>query len=253
VTRALRSELAKLTTVRLPAGLLGAAVLVTAAIAALRGSQAGGEGHMAIPPVATVDGLTALAASTDMALLLALVLGVVVAAGERRHGTATTTFLAIPRRPRVVAAKAAVAAAAGAAIGLAGAAVSTGVALGFVAADGAGSALAGATMARFAAGAALGGALLAAAGVGVGSLVREQLDAVMATLVWALVAERLLGGLFEPLAPYLPYTAATTLAGTPLTGSAAPLPFPAAALLVTAAVATALAAGGSRTSHRDVD
>ncbi|HKH04789.1 MAG TPA: hypothetical protein VKA65_06490 [Acidimicrobiales bacterium] len=252
MTRTVRAELLKLATIRLPLGLLTAAALLTATIATLRGSQAGGEGHMAIPPVATTDGLTALVASTDMALVLALVLGVVVAAGERQHGTATTTFLATPGRPRVVAAKALVAALAGAAVGLAGAVVSTAIALGFVAADGGDPAIGGDTMARYAAGATLGAALVAAAGVGIGALVREQLDAVMGALVWALIAERLLGGLFEAIAPYLPYTAATTLGGTPLTGTADPLAFALAAILVLLVAAALIAAGAWRTDRSDV-
>ncbi|HEX8802843.1 MAG TPA: hypothetical protein VF743_01580, partial [Acidimicrobiales bacterium] len=109
MSRALRAETLKLVTVRLPAGLVAAAVLLTAAITSLRAAQAGGSGHMAGPPLGTAAGLTAVVASTDMALLLVVVLGVVASAGEAHHGTATATYLATPDRVRVLLAKALVA------------------------------------------------------------------------------------------------------------------------------------------------
>lgn len=57
-------------------------------------------------------------------------------------------------------------------------------------------------------------ALLAAIGVALGSLVRSQLAAVIGVFVWALVIESIVGGLFNAAQPYLPYTAATALAGS---------------------------------------
>ena len=81
--------------------------------------------------------------------------------------------------------------------------------------------------------------------------------------VWGLVVESLIGGLFTAVRPYLPYTAATTLAGIKLGGAAfgpahglagvaGPLPFAAAAALV-AAIAVTLAALAARTTlTRDI-
>jgi hypothetical protein len=81
--------------------------------------------------------------------------------------------------------------------------------------------------------------------------------------VWALVVESLIGGLFTTIRPYLPYTAATTLAGIKLGGAAfgpahglagvaGPLPF-AAAVAVVAAIVVAVAAIAARTTlTRDI-
>src|SRR5437660_12073766 len=66
---------------------------------------------------------------------------------------------------------------------------------------------------RFAAGAAAGAALLAAAGTAVGSLVRQQLIAVVGVFAWGFVIESILAGLFPAEARYLPYSAAIDMAG----------------------------------------
>jgi ABC-2 type transport system permease protein len=106
-------------------------------------------------------------------------------------------------------------------------------------------------------------ALLAAIGVALGSLIRSQLAVVIGVFVWTIVIESLLGALFNAVQPYLPYTAATTLAGTQLGGAAfgpahdasttaTALPFAAAvALLAALAIAAALIADRT-TVARDV-
>ena len=105
----------------------------------------------------------------------------------------------------------------------------------------------------------MGAALLAALGVAVGSLVRSQLATVIGIFVWAIIIESVIGGLYTSVRPYLPYTAATTLAGAKLGGAAfgpahglnggGPLPFAAAAALI-AVIATATALIASRTTLR---
>ena len=75
--------------------------------------------------------------------------------------------------------------------------------------------------------------------MGVGSLIRSQLAAIITVFAWGIVAEQVIGGLFSSIRPYLPFTAATTMAGSGL-GGPNPLPFAAAAALV-AAVAALLA------------
>jgi hypothetical protein len=62
----------------------------------------------------------------------------------------------------------------------------------------------------------VGAALLAALGVGLGSLVRSQLAGVVGVFLWALIVESVIGAIFTSARPYLPYTAATTLAGVQL-------------------------------------
>ena len=96
------------------------------------------------------------------------------------------------------------------------------------------------TLTRFGACATLAGGL-AALGTAVGSLVRSQLPAVVGVLVWSLLVESVLSGVFGSASPYLPFTAASTLGGSRLGGgdigfysssSVQPLNFAAATALV---------------------
>jgi hypothetical protein len=64
---------------------------------------------------------------------------------------------------------------------------------------------------------------------------------------WGFVIEQLIGGLFDSAQPYLPYTAAATMAGATLGGGIDPLPLAAAAALV-AGVAALLSAVAARTT-----
>jgi ABC-2 type transport system permease protein len=253
--RLIRIELLKLRTTRLSYGLLGLAAGLTALDAVLRNARAG-SGKLA--PLSTGAGLTNVLTVTGFALLVAAILGVTISSGEFRHQTATLTYTEVPNRVRVLLAKAFAAVMVGLVFGAVGTAIATGIALAFVAAHGYPIALAGGTMARFAGGAALGGALLAAVGVGLGSLVRGQLGAVIGLFAWAFFLEPIVGGLFNDIGPYLPFTATTTIAGSRLGGggfgyagssTASALPLIGAVALVTG-VAVVLALTAARTTVR---
>jgi len=245
--RQIRTELLKLRTIRLPLGLLATAAGLTALVTILGAANAGGTGHMAPPPLDTTAGVMNLLSRTGFAMLLAAVFGVTVSSGEFRHGTATATYLATPNRIRVLVAKAVVAAGVGLLFGLVASALTTGITLAFVAAKGYSVTVSGATIARFAAGAILGSGLLAAVGVGVGSLIRSQLAAIVAVFLWASVVEQVIGGLFNSTQAYLPFTAAGTMAGSALGGGTSALPFAAAAALV-AGVAVIVSGVAARTT-----
>ncbi len=258
--RLIRVELLKLRTTRLTYGLLATAVGLTAIFAVIEAARAGTENG--IGPLSTASGLNAVITAGVWALVLATVMGVTISSGEFRHSTATLTYLATPQRGRVLTAKAIAGAAAGAVFGLAGYVVALGVGLSFVAARGDHLAIGDATLVRYAFGHILGTALLAAVGVGLGALIRSQLAAVIGVFAWTIVIESILGGLFPTVRPYLPYTAASTLSGTPLGGAAfgpahnlaggSPLPFAAAtALLAVLALAASLTAART-TVARDV-
>jgi ABC-2 type transport system permease protein len=251
MVRLIRAEFLKLRTIRLPFFLLGGAALLTAFMAALKAFRAGGVGHMAIPPLDTVAGQTAVLASTDFALLLALVFGAIVATSEFRHGTATATYLATPRRNRVLAAKAVAAGGFGLLFGLVGGVVSTAIGLGFVGAEGLDFAVSAGTIAGYVGGAALGSAILAVAGVGLGSLIRDQVAATIVAFAWGFVIERLLALLVTSWAPYLPFTAAASLAGVTVR-DASMLAFGWSVLLVFAVGAVLLAVAARATVPRDV-
>jgi ABC-2 type transport system permease protein len=243
--RATRAELLKLRTTRMPWGLLTFSIAVTVLHTLLFDSNAGGTGHTAIASLATHAGQRQAISIPAEVLLLATVLGVIIASGEYRLRTATNTYLATPNRAQVLAAKVLAAAALGSLFGLAGAAVTTGIGLSYTTANGHHIVLSTATILRYAAGATFGAALLAAAGVGLGSLIRSQTAAITAVFVWGFVVEQTIEGASATAQHYLPYTAAASLAGTNL-GSGTPLPFVAAAALV-AAVAALISLTAART------
>jgi ABC-2 type transport system permease protein len=258
MTRLIRTELLKLKTMRLTYGLLAVAAALTALFSFLENNRAGTSGT-GVPPISTADGLRTVTTVTGFAMLISAVLGSIVANGEFRHSTATFTYLATPRRARVLAAKAMAAVGVGALFGLVAGIIATGVGLISVAVHGDHVALSSGSLIGHVAGAVVGAALLAALGVAVGSLVRSQLATVIGVFVWAIIIESVIGGLYTSVRPYLPYTAATTMAGSKL-GNAAfgpahglhgggPLPFVGvAALIAVLAIAAALIA--SRTTLR---
>ena len=253
----LRVELMKLRATGLTYGLLATAVGLSALLAVLAAAQAGSN----VAPLSTASGLGTVTTTTGLALLLAAILGVTVASGEFRHQTATLTYLSFPDRNQVLTAKAMAAAAAGAVYGFAAGVAATVVGLIAVAIKGDSVALSAGTLLAHMGGAALGAALLAAAGVGVGSLVRGELGAVIGTIAWVVVIELIIGGLFRSIQPYLPYTAATTLAGIKLGQSLLvvrvaagpqPLPFAAATGLLLAVAAVVAFAAALATVPRDI-
>ena len=242
MTLLIRAELLKLRTVRVTYGLILTVAALTALFAVIESSAAGkSSGTYAVASLATAAGQRTVTTLTSWSMILAAVLGILVASGEFRHSSATLTYLATPDRTRVLLAKRPAAALIGALFGLVAAAISTGLGLAFIAGRGDAIALGASTMLGHAAGAMLGTALLAMIGVGLGSLIRSELVGIIsggqiirfgiatficrswvlsAIFVWALVIESLIGGLFTSIRPYLPYTAATTLAGIKLGGAA---------------------------------
>jgi ABC-2 type transport system permease protein len=185
-------------------------------------------------------------------MILAMALGAAATAGEFRHGTATVTYLAVPARARVLAAKCCAALPAGALFGAAAPAANTAVGLAFAAAHGYHLAVPAVTIIRYAAGDAAGCTLLAALGAAAGTLIRSQVAAVITVFAWAFLIEGALGALSGSIVPYLPFQAAASLAGATLPGGATPLPFTAAAA-VTAGAAFLLAAAAARvTLPRDI-
>lgn len=250
MVRLIRSEILKLVTVRLPAILLGATAALTVLIAVLIASRAGG-GRMAPAPLDTADGLTQVITVTNFGLILAMVLGAIVSSGEFRT-TATATYLATSRRWKVLVAKLFAASLAGLVFGAVAAGAATATGLIWVSAKGYDTSLSAGTMLEYAAGAAVGAALLAALGVGVGTLIRNTVVASVGILVWALVIEHIGGGLFSSVAPYLPFTAASTLAGQALEGEAVALSSGAAATLLVAVAALVAVVGARTVLRRDI-
>jgi hypothetical protein len=107
-------------------------------------------------PLNTGAGLTDVLSSTGLGILMAVVLGITISAGESRRATATATYLANSARTAVLIAKTVTAVLADLLFGLVTSSVAAVIGLAFVAAKGYHLALGGITIARFAAATALG-------------------------------------------------------------------------------------------------
>ena len=132
----------------------------------------------------------------SIAAVFTLILGILIVTWEYRHGTITPTFLATPRRERVIGAKLAASLFAGAVLTAAAIAVGLFMATFWISLelDGEHWELIGRTV--------LGAALWGVLGAGLGALMQSQVGAIVTSFVWFLVAEPLLGVTIEALTDY---------------------------------------------------
>jgi hypothetical protein len=238
MTRLVRAELTKLRTTRLVYGL--AAAMAAFAVLTVVANATDRQGA---PPL-SADSLPMLVGGPVTLLSgAALLLGILGMAGEFRHQTVTQTFLVTPDRGRVVAAKLVAYPLAGIALALGILAFTVAVAAGWLAAKGVTPSLLDARLGRVLLGAVLAAGLCGLVGVGVAALVRNQVAALVGTLVWVLVVEGLLLSLLNApsLGKWLPSAAAAALTN-PGGGQLSRL----AGTLLLAGYALALALAGTR-------
>ena len=236
----LRNEWLKIATMRSPWLLLGVAqLLVLLGVGGLVLNR-----DLSNPGVAT-----GAIGHAGLVSLLALMLGITAVAGEYRHRTITDTYLATPRRSRVVLAKLAVYTLVG--IGFGVVSVATAVvagAIGFALRD-ASLDLGSAAVWRTVVGCVLWNGAFAAIGVGVGALVRNLVGAVAAALAWLALVEGLVGQLVLDVRQWLPFAAGSALADLPTADDA---PSQTVAGLVLAAYAALFSLLALSSVRRDV-
>jgi ABC-2 type transport system permease protein len=204
----LSSEALKAATMPATYGLLAAILVMTGLNTALPLSDP----HANLAVAHTVR--HALSAGRDFTVLF-VALGAVGAAGEFRHATAIPTFLATPRRSRLVTAKIAVYLALGLLAAVAAAALQLAIVLPWAAANHHAMGPVDPAVLDPILAAALAGACYAALGVAIGLLVRNQLVALMVAFGWFTVAEAAMAILVPGLSRFLPGGA---LSGVDTTG-----------------------------------
>ena len=206
--RLVRAEWGKLFTTRVWIGmLLGSVALVGGLTALLTGlaGQTGRNGQQGLPPVADPRFQQVALSQIGDATVFLVILGIIGMTQEYRHRTATPTFLTTPRRGRVVLAKVL----AYLVVGIPFAAVATGVNLAvlevYARARGAAPDLSGENL-RVIAGAGTALVIYAVIGVGVGALLRNQVGAIVAALVYLYVVEPIIAsiGVIAPAYKWLP-------------------------------------------------
>ena len=192
MNRLVRTELLKQRTTRTVVAALVAVPALVALVAAVVLDAAGKQGNDPLGPDSLVQ---VVGAPADAITLVALLLGVIGMAGEYRHQTITTTFLATPRRRDVVLAKLGAHAITGAVLGLLSVVTALVVAVPWLVSSDVAIDV-DARLIGVSLGVVASTALYMALGVSVGALVRNQTAAVGVVLGWVLAVEGILGDVF---------------------------------------------------------
>jgi ABC-2 type transport system permease protein len=174
-------------------------------------------------PLASTRGLQQVLSLTGTGALVMLLVGILIAAGEYRHGTAADTFLTTPRRHRVVLAKLAVAAAAGFGVGLLTGAAGVATATTVFRLEGDTFPIGDAEVWLILAGALAYTMLFAVLGVALGTLIRNQVLAVAVALAWIGVVEHILISVAPAVGRWLPAMAGQAIVRTPIEDVLPPL------------------------------
>jgi ABC-type transport system involved in multi-copper enzyme maturation permease subunit len=201
-----------------------------------------------------VDGqLKIVGWGTSIGALFAALLGAMSVTGEIRHGTIRPTFLATPKRERVIAAKLLATALIGIGVGLLAEGLSAGIEAAGLAIRGIDIQLTAGDYLQLLAGGAATGGFFAAIGLAIGALVRQQVGAVVGLTVWLILIETTLIGNVPSAGKFAPGAAAGAIAGAIQTQSASKLVTPGiGALLLVLYAATAATAGTVLTNRRDI-
>lgn len=242
--RLIRVELDKLRTVRAPLLLLLVSQLVVA----------GGVSGLAVSAddLRRPDAVPQALAHIGLVSLFALVLGVLMVAGEYRNRTITDTYLSEPRRGRVVTAKVCAALVAGSLLAVADAITAVAATAAWWAAKGVPFEPTGAAW-RTVAGCLVWDVAFTVIGVGVGALTRNVAAGVAGALAWIALVEGIVGQLVGDLARWLPFASGAALADVKVAGAAAdPLPQAAAGLVLAAYALLFGVVAVSTTVRRDV-
>lgn len=249
MTRQLRAEWVKLRSVRLLHGLVAAHVVVTLLQVVLVFVNAG---RITTPSLGTTASFLRLVGASSYGQYLALVLGVLVVAGEHRHGTITATYLVRPARGVALGAKTLLAAAGGAGMAAVGLWATAAVAVPWLHALGVEVDVAHGRYAVAVAGTVVVAALYGVLGAGLAGLVPNATGVIGAALAYGIVVENLLVTLaFPRLLPWVPGGAATALVGVRVMPGP-PVPAWFSASVLAAWVAVVLAGGWAATARRDV-
>lgn len=249
----LHAEWRKVTATRLALGLLLGALAIVAlgtgvGLWAPTGESGGLQVEGAPTSLTTQADVVSLLGVASLLNIFALLFGVTFVTAEFRHGTAAATFLAEPRRWRVLAAKAGIAAAVSLLYLVAAFTVSFAL-LWLAAAMDQTTLPLGADVARHVTLSALAVGLSGPLGVGIGAVIRSQVGAIVATLLWLFVVESLVAGLLPDVSAWMPFAAGGAITGSGGEGLLGPK---VATLVVLGYTAAALLAGAMLTERRDV-
>ncbi len=243
MTDQLLSELRKMRSTRTNLGLLGgmvALVVVFLLTIGLTGTSSDLADH---------DHQHRVFSVATQASLFAALIGVMAITSEFRHGTIRPTFVVTPHRGRVVAAKVISSLVMGLLFGALAVGLAFGIGYAVFTARGAHLVLDRNDVLLLVLGTIAVTALWSALGVGLGAVVKNQVFAVIALLVWTGLVNPILDGALPGVGRYTPIAASAALTADPAGYLLSPL---IGGLLLIAYAAVFVAAGGMLVARRDV-
>jgi ABC-2 type transport system permease protein len=194
VTRLVRAEARKLLSTQVWFWLLLGALAITALFVVFT-ILADTDPDNPLPPLDTAEGQRNLIANSANGSLLVCILGIIALSGEYRHLTITPTFLVSPHRGRVVTAKMVTYALVGLGFGVLQLAVVLAIALPWLSARGISLSLTENRIPAVLLAVMLVLAIWGILGVGIASLIRNQVAAVVITVSWLFLVEGILSSL----------------------------------------------------------
>jgi ABC-2 type transport system permease protein len=208
VSPQIRAEILKIRSTRTTLGLIAGLLVIVIAFTLLSGLLQH-ERHLA-----SAENQRQLLGIGSIAGLFSALAGILVLTSEYRFGTIRPTFLTAPSWVRILGAKIVASFIVGVVFGVVGMAISYGI--GYVCLSGRNIpfALDNGDIATLLLGSILGTGIWGAIGVGFGSIVRNQVGAIIGILAWGFVVENLLFGLLPGLGRFVPGEAANALQGS---------------------------------------
>ncbi len=194
------AEYLKLRTTKTTWGLL-AATVVTTGLAVVGAIFVASNSKLDLE---SLNGIREVLHVTAAGGIFVLVLGVIISAGEFRQRTATDTFLTTPKRWKVIVSKLIVATTSGIVFGALSAGTAIAVANHLYSAKGYTFPLGSSQAWTILGGAVLAAALFGALGAATGSLVRNQISAIVGWMAWLFVIENIVLGFSATLGRWLP-------------------------------------------------
>lgn len=242
MNRLIGGEVRKLFTTKLWLWMALGAIAITALFMSITIGLDGSEGNPQ-PPLSTPEGQRNLFSVAAAAEVFVLILGIIAITGEYRHQTVTPAFLATPRRGRVVIAKLITYALAGLGYGILVIAFGIALALPWLAAKNVDISLSANGIPGTMGGTVAAIAVYAVLGVGVGALVRNQIAAIVGSLVYLFVVEAFAGTLptVRDYYKYLPGGANSALTGASQPGTTLLEPWQGGVLLAAYGIVFAVA------------
>lgn len=248
MTRQIRSEVLKLrstrTTLGLVLGLLG--LVLFTVIVQLIASRIDNANEFQL---ATEDTQRSILQSAGLATLFAILLGILAITSEFRHGTIRPTLLFTPWRELVIGAKAIASAITGFVLGLAAVVLTFAITLVWMQIENVERALTGGELVEMAAGIAGATLLWGMIGVGVGAVIRNQVGAIVSTIVWSLLPAPLLQNLYPEIGRFTPSAASDAFSGSSDSDLLSPL---AGGLVLVLWAVAFVVVGAVVTARRDV-